>query len=245
MRQAAVAAILIVAPCVFAQPLGPSPLPSAAKMPEQPVATPAQPVAIAPTNSTPLNMPADAAATRVALPQESRPLGVGEPADMGGDIAQTLIVLTLIVVGIIVGGRMMKRYARGTTGLTTMLGPGGRAPSGVLSVLGRFPVGPGHQIVLLRVERRILVLSQTMGRFRSGGGSFTTLSEITDPEEVASLLVRTQDEAGESMNARFREMLAHFDETDPSTMRETARSPLADRLDRLRGRASREAGAAW
>lgn len=242
MRQAAVAAILMLAPCALAQPLGPSPL--AAEAPGEPATAPAQVAATKPA-PTPLNMPADTMATRMAVPQESRPLGSGEPADMGGDIAQTLVVLTLIVVGILVGGRMMKRYARSGTGLTAMLGAGGSAPSGVLSVLGRYPVGPGHQIVLLRVERRVLVLSQTMGRFRSGGGSFTTLSEITDPEEVASLLVRTQDEAGESINARFREMLARFDDTDPTTVREPAPSPLRDRLERLRGRGAREAGAAW
>jgi hypothetical protein len=64
--------------------------------------------------------------------------------------------------------------------------------------------------VLLKLDRRVLLLSQTSGG-RLGGTGFATLAEITDPEEVASILVKARDDEGDSMAERFRSMLSRYD----------------------------------
>ena len=46
---------------------------------------------------------------------------------------------------------------------------------------------------------------------RGGAASLTTLCEIRDPEEVASILVKTRDAEGDSMAERFRGLLTRFD----------------------------------
>ncbi len=84
------------------------------------------------------------------------------------------------------------------------IGPGGRAPSGLLEVLGRFPVSRGCTLVLLKLDRRVLLVSQTASRQGSG---MTTLCEITDPEEVAAILVKARDEEDESQARKFEAML--------------------------------------
>ena len=94
-------------------------------------------------------------------------------------------------------------------GLASQIGAGGRAPSGVLEVLGRFPVARGQTLVLLKMDRRILLLGM-------GTAGFSTLAEITDPDEVASLLVKTRDDEGETLAAKFNAMLRGM-ERDPAS----------------------------
>jgi hypothetical protein len=93
-------------------------------------------------------------------------------------------------------------------GVSSQFGPGGRAPSGVLEILARYPVTRGHTLVLLKMDRRVLLL----GHSSTG---FSALAEINDPDEVAGLLVKTRDEEGDSMAARFNALLRGM-ERDPS-----------------------------
>ncbi|MEM1060893.1 MAG: flagellar biosynthetic protein FliO [Planctomycetota bacterium] len=60
-------------------------------------------------------------------------------------------------------------------------GPAGVAPVSATELLGRTAVGPRQHVVLLRVGRRVLVLAQA-------DGALSTLAEIDQPEEVATLL---------------------------------------------------------
>lgn len=116
-----------------------------------------------------------------------------------------------MVVGLILLLAVVARFVSRRSGsLAAMLGPGGRAPSGVLEVLARYPVGRGQTLVLLRLDRRILLLSQSGGK----GGGFTTLAQFDDPAEVASLLRQTRDEASESVSARFRQAMERFQGAD-------------------------------
>lgn len=78
---------------------------------------------------------------------------------------------------------------------------GGRAPSGLLDVLARYPIGRGRSIVILKVDRRILVLHQT-------AEAANTLTEFTDGDEVAALLRKIADANGESTNRKFEAMLS-------------------------------------
>jgi flagellar biogenesis protein FliO len=61
--------------------------------------------------------------------------------------------------------------------------------SRAVQVLTRSPLSPRHQLIMLRVGRRLLVVAD-------GGGQMNTLSEITDPDEVAALLGQLQDDQG-------------------------------------------------
>lgn len=111
----------------------------------------------------------------------------------GGALAIVITLIMLLRVG-------LTKVSRLGGGLSHEFGAGGRAPSGVLQVLGRYPVSRGQSLVLLQMDRRIVLLGQT-------ASGFTTLSEVTDPDEVASLLVKTRDEEGLSMAAQFNAML--------------------------------------
>lgn len=98
-----------------------------------------------------------------------------------------------IVIGLAVLLRMLARSVAGHAGgVRGQLGAGGRAPSGVLSILARFPIARGQTLVLLQLDRRVLLLNQTPA-------GFATLTELVDAEEVASIVRKC--EAG-SRNGR-------------------------------------------
>jgi len=65
--------------------------------------------------------------------------------------------------------------------------PGGARATRAVQLLARSPVSPRQQVLLLRVGRRILVVGDCNGQMNS-------LSEITDPEEVAALVVQLHEE---------------------------------------------------
>jgi len=124
----------------------------------------------------------------------------GSDDALGGDWGRTIGALAL-VIGLIMALRWgIRRFAVGAGGVASQIGPGGRAPSGLLTVLARYPVGRAQTLVLLQVDTRVLLLCQSSGGFR-------TLAEIGDPEEVASILVKARDESSESMVSRFRSLL--------------------------------------
>jgi flagellar biogenesis protein FliO len=199
------------------------PLPTAADTPAietDAAAATADPVVrdpVAQASPAPSDDPAAQAATT-----ESRPLGAppqkpaGEPgasaspfADTfaGNWVGRTILALALVIGLAILMRAVVRRASLGAGGLSGQLGAGGKAPSGLLSVLGRYPIARGQTLVLLKVDRRVLLLCQT-------GAGFTTLSEITQPEEVASILVNARDEEGSSMAARFSNVLQDL-ERDP------------------------------
>ncbi len=97
------------------------------------------------------------------------------------------VVTLMIVVGVVlrrVGGPLAR---------------GGR-PSGVLEVLGRYPIARGQQLVLLRLVSRVVLLHQS----RNG---LSTLSEITDADEVAGLLARVEAATRSGQPGRFHGLL--------------------------------------
>ena len=86
--------------------------------------------------------------------------------------------------------------------LKRLAGPLGsaRAPSGVIEALARYPFGKGQFLVLLKLDRRILLICQT------AQGS-NVITEMSDPDEVASILRRVHDEKGESFNRKLEAIL--------------------------------------
>lgn len=139
---------------------------------------------------------------------ETRALGApaehsGPGAPEAGNGGGSTIPATLAVLALILGLGLAWRQIARRGGLLGALGAGGRAPAGVVEVLARYPVGRGQTLVLIKLDRRILVASHS-------GTGLRTLCDITDPDEVASLLVKTRDDESASLDARFRGMLDRF-----------------------------------
>lgn len=84
---------------------------------------------------------------------------------------RTLLALAVVVVLIFVAGILLKRFS-------PVSGPQRRE---VLDVLARTTVSPRHQLLLVRVGRRVVLVGQAPA-------SLTTLSEVSDAEEVAALI---------------------------------------------------------
>jgi hypothetical protein len=149
--------------------------------------------------------------------RESRALGPssaseGRPvaAAPGAGLPTTLALGGVVCLAIGAAG-VVRAIARKNGGLFASLSAGGRAPAGVMEILGRYPVGRGCTLVLLKLDRRVLLLSQSAGGRFGAGSAFTPLAEITDPEEVAAILVKSRDAAGDSMAERFRTMLGRHE----------------------------------
>lgn len=111
--------------------------------------------------------------------------GASEAAEVGAGLAGVLILIWAL--------RAVIRRRQGTGGAGARLLGKGRRPAGVASVLARYPVARGQQVLLLQVGQRVIVTHQ-------GNGTMSTLSEITDPGEVAALhaqisgVERTEDD---------------------------------------------------
>lgn len=123
----------------------------------------------------------------------------GETGIAGSAIAAAGVSGLIVVIGLVVRMAMRKQG-----GLMAAIGAGGRAPSGLVEVLARYPLGRQSTLIVLKIDRRVLLLNQVAGR----GGGMTVLSEFTDAEEVASILLRTRDETETRAAARFQDMLA-------------------------------------
>jgi len=179
-------------------------VPAVAPVAIPPVAAPSQPVDL---NPRPLG-----------VSRESKPLATAraDQPSAGSTLWNNQAIRTsgslLIVLGLIfLLAAVAKRLGRKGATLAAALGPGGRAPEGLLEVLGRYPISRGQTIILLKVDSRVLLLAQTMPRIRGGVGTLTTLCEITQPEEVASILVKAGEHSGQSSGARFQHLLHAFD----------------------------------
>lgn len=181
-----------------------------------------EPVVAPSSESRPLGVTAIPSPARARPFAESQPIA-RDPKAASGSSTRTVWALTAVLAVIVIAGMAVRVAARRNGGLGGALGPGGRSPAGVLEVLGRYPVARGATLVLLKLDRRVLLLSQSAGGRLGAGAGFSTLCEVTDPEEVASILVKTRDAEGESMAHRFRSMLTRFDgeiaDADPDSPR--------------------------
>jgi len=177
------------------------------------------------------------------LPQsESLPLGVVEaPSELlASDTAseegtreflpagtpRTLLALggVLLLIGALAW--VFKKVARTSGGLAGAVGAGGRAPAGLVEVLARYPLGVRQTLVVIRFDRRVLLCSMSGGG-RAGSGAMTTLCELDSPEDVASVLVKTRDEAGDSIARTFERAM---DEADQHAERRETTEPIRVRV---------------
>jgi flagellar biogenesis protein FliO len=187
----------------------------------------------------------------VAAAQENRPLGPaplvhddGSPSAAKpsgrGVIGGMILPLAGVLAMIAACGYAFRVASAKSGGLMGAMGAGGRAPSGVLSVLGRYPVSRGSTLVLLKVDRRVLLISQSSSR--TGGVGMQTLCEITDPEEVASILIKTRDDEEASKAKTFEKILRESDRRTATVVQPAVDLPgvssLRQRLSRISGGAA-------
>ena len=104
--------------------------------------------------------------------------GAQDVMQVGGGLAGVLLLIWVL--------RTLIRKSSGSGAARGLLARV-RAPEGVASIMARYPVARGEHVVLLEVGRRILVVHQA-------SGSMTTLSELTDRDEVADIRARITGE---------------------------------------------------
>ena len=121
--------------------------------------------------------------------------------------------LALIVAIILGAAYFVRKLAKGDPGLVAALGAGGKSPSGVLEVLGRYPVSRTSSFILLRLDRRILLLNQSFGK---AGTGFSTLAELTDAEEVASILIKVNQGESKSMHSYLDVAMKQMENEQPA-----------------------------
>ena len=157
---------------------------------------------------------------------EHRPIGESRGAGLG--IGRTIGALGVVAGLALAAWFGVRTLARAQGGIAATMGPGGRAPSGLLEVLGRYPVGRGQTLVLLRVDRRVLLLSQAASGRLGTQSSFSTLCEIADPEDVASILLKTRDQESEAIASRFSSMVGRFDRQHEPAFEGAGDIPVVD-----------------
>ena len=116
--------------------------------------------------------------TSVAQMGEVNGNGAQDVMQVGGGLAGVLLLIWVL--------RTLIRKSAGSGAARGLLARV-RAPEGVASIMARYPVARGEHVVLLEVGRRILVVHQA-------SGSMTTLSELTDRDEVADIRARITGE---------------------------------------------------
>ena len=79
----------------------------------------------------------------------------------------------------------------------------GKAQSRVVEVVSRSPLAPKQQVMLLRVGKRLLVVGDS-------GGQLSTLCEISDPDEVASMVGQLREEKSLVSTAAFGSLFGRF-----------------------------------
>jgi len=178
-----------------------------------------------------------AAASRSArtVADASGPAGAKSLA--GASLFQTLASLGVVLGIILAMGAGAKRVLRGggRGGIAAALGVmgAGTSPAGILEVIGRYPLSRGTSLVLIKIERRVLLLAQSSQGMRLRGSAPvpTLLCEISDPEEVASIIIKANEADGRSIGATFRQALSGFERQHDGVIEEP-RPSLLGRLVR-------------
>jgi flagellar biogenesis protein FliO len=135
---------------------------------------------------------------------------------------QTIVALLGVILLIVGLGQVYKRLAKAQGGLAGQLGAGGSAPSGIIEVIGRYPISKGMTLVVLRFDRKVLLLSHaSSSKGKSGrAASMELLCELGDPEDVASILLKARTASGESIAQSFEQTLREADELTDDHLRD-------------------------
>jgi hypothetical protein len=139
------------------------------------------------------------------ITEHGRPLLTEPQRQSQGSSIGTVPALALVLGLAISCAGAYRWIASRSGGLAARAGAPG-APAGILDLLGRYPMGRGQSLLLLRVDRRILLVSQSAGARVGAAPALATLCEITDPDEVASITAKASSSQGGfgSVIARFQ-----------------------------------------
>jgi flagellar biogenesis protein FliO len=133
----------------------------------------------------------------------------GQSAAVGGggwgEVGSMLVPLSIVLGVILLATAIFKRVMRAGG----HLGSSTRAPAGILEMLGRYPVGRGQNLLLVKLDQRILLIGQTNGSTGRGGsgGGLSTLAELTEPEDVASILMKVSESEESGPAGKFNRLL--------------------------------------
>jgi flagellar biogenesis protein FliO len=147
--------------------------------------------------------------------------GAGSPLASGLKVAAALgVVITLIV--------LLRVVLRRIGGFATTGGAGQ-----LVDVIGRASIGPKTQIVLLKVNHRVIVAGQTPA-------GISTLASIEDPDEVAAVLAQVRSRGDHSISRSFQRLMRQFDRTGGDAEVAGSIAPADDEhtVDRARGQVS-------
>jgi flagellar biogenesis protein FliO len=144
--------------------------------------------------------PATPSAVEASNPSDSSSRGIAAPSgSFAGDAVRTVVALGAVLALALVVRHIAKKLVDPLAA---------RRPSGVVQVLGRFPVAKGQSIMLLSVGTRVICAHQAAGRME-------TLCEFSDPQEIAQL--RTRIEAGTPGREKFeRELVRSLERDEPA-----------------------------
>lgn len=159
--------------------------------------------------------------------------GSGGAGALSNPIVRTGVALSGVLLLIVVLATIARALARKNGTLASALGAS-RAPSGIIEILGRYPLARGQTLLLLKLDRRILLVGQTHSRLRGGQGSLATLADISDAEDVASILLRAQDDESARTAARFKSLLDRFDRDHNPGIEEVEPAPRRGLREKLR-----------
>lgn len=132
----------------------------------------------------------------------------------------SLLGVILLILGL---GQVYKRLAKFQGGLAGQLGAGGSAPSGIIEVIGRYPISKGMTLVVLKFDRRVLLLSHATSSKGKWGraASMDVLCELSDTEDIASILLKMRSAAGDSIAQSFEQTLRDADDLTDEHLRTT------------------------
>lgn len=147
--------------------------------------------------------------TPTPSPAEQARKGAPDPGDSPtsvSSVASMALPLAMVLGLIVLGAAVLRRVVGQRTALATAMGARAPAPAGLVEVLGRYPVSRGAALVLLKLDQRVLLLSHAAPTRQHPGG-FSTLAEVSEPEEVASILMKVEQAQGESIRQKFAHAL--------------------------------------
>lgn len=168
--------------------------------------------------------------------QENLPLGRSSTSDGNNASASdptggSWMLQTLAALGVVIALMLFLRLALQRIGAA----PSSRQTAGLVEVLGRTTVGPRTQVLFLRISnQRVIVASQT-------SAGLQPLTELTDPDEIASLLGKIESARPNSISRSFRQFFERFDRDFPdsgATRREEGGDREEHLIDRTRNEVS-------
>ena len=174
---------------------------------EEDVEARGEPFAPPARESQSLGQPAGLFAARPAEAVASKSDGALSALDPRGNGIVRVVGSLAIVIGLIYVLAMFGRRFGGPLRSAAR-------PSGVVQVHARYPIARNQQLMLLQLDRRILLVHRS-------GTSMTTLTEVKDHEEVASLLARIESGTRDSLGDRFQSLLERFNSEHDSRGRVT------------------------